>query len=174
MSSRELFLETLLLSRFFLLTWTTHKAYVDFRVVQRDIEDEGVLDQPLEATLQCPISHATFTDPVVADCIHVFDRSSIIQLINQAAGNRRVIACPISGCNEEIRQGTLKPDVFTRKLLRRQQYREEAEMDSIVVEGDGDEDGEGNEGEEEGKREDSMMEQDRDEDEDEDDVMVLE
>eukprot|EP00904_Undaria_pinnatifida_P007879 jgi/Undpi1/4220/HiC_scaffold_16.g07586.m1 len=82
-----------------------------------DEDDDVIIDRGNAVSLICPITSATFKDPVRSkDCNHTFEKAAIDNHI-KIAGNKEA-KCPVAGCAKTVRRANLVPDDGMKRLLR--------------------------------------------------------
>lgn len=103
---------------------------------------------------KCPITLQEYVEPFSSrKCIHTFEKSAILDMINQGGPSQRAhggnvpgvrdgdqyVKCPASGCNAFLAAVDMHSDpVITRKIIRIQKANKEAEEDDDDEDEDGD------------------------------------
>jgi hypothetical protein len=93
---------------------------------QASDEDADILVTHDRTSLICPITQATFIDPVKnISCGHSYSRAAITQLLKNSESRRKnpSIFCPVAGCQVNVSVNTLAPNLLIENLLKRQRQK---------------------------------------------------
>eukprot|EP01104_Vermistella_antarctica_P021254 TRINITY_DN9479_c0_g1_i1.p1 TRINITY_DN9479_c0_g1~~TRINITY_DN9479_c0_g1_i1.p1 ORF type:complete len:271 (-),score=68.77 TRINITY_DN9479_c0_g1_i1:83-895(-) len=102
--------------------WTVHHSGEPLP----EEEDDDIAMAVQERSLKCPLTNATFVDPVKSKvCGHTFSKHAIEATIRASRGS----SCPIAGCNRPIHLRDLVTDEDTIRDLKRH-LRREATMET--------------------------------------------
>lgn len=83
-------------------------------------DDDLIVTNTGEVSLECSITMTTFVDPVKGPCGHTYSKEGILGLLRNSS---RRIKCPVAGCNSQLSEKDLEPDYQMRVLLERHQKR---------------------------------------------------
>jgi hypothetical protein len=118
---------------FRLKIWRVH--HPDEALPEEQTEELIVMESEGDAELRCPITRALFEHPYKnAACGHTYERDAILKILKGPPRGPKV--CPIAGCTELVREGTLERDIEMEikiKRRRKQLSRSGKERDEDVV-----------------------------------------
>jgi len=119
-----------------------HRYFADANVSNEE-SDEDIQIESITQNLRCPLTLQYYEEPMKARCGHIFDKSAIYDMLNQAAINGQSLPCPQSGCNHLVTRGELKLDRPTLRLVESAKEKErEVHVEAMSDEGDAENDGE--------------------------------